>query len=156
MTSTDTTTTNGKQLASRSFRLIETGDAALAETIIAPDYTNHEAADDPEQPARQLRGPIGFLATSPWLRDAFPELAFHEREVTVDGPTVLAATTMTGRRTGTFQGIPATGRSFEQNQVHIFQIVASQITSHRAVRDDLGLLQLGWRPSQGSPSNQPE
>jgi predicted ester cyclase len=112
VTSTDTIS-SGKQPASRSFRLIESGDAALAEAIITPDYTNHEAADAPGQLDRQLQGPTGFLATSHWLRDAFTELAFHEREIAVDGPTVHPATTMTGRHTGTFQGIPATGRSFE-------------------------------------------
>ena len=35
-------------------------------------------------------------------------------------------------------------------QVHIFTIAGGQITRHRAVRDDLGLLlQLGWRPRTG-------
>jgi predicted ester cyclase len=68
----------------------------------------------------------------------------------VDGPTVMAASVMTGRHTGTFQGIPATGRAFSQKQVHIMTISGSLITAHRAVRDDLGLLlQLGWRPGRG-------
>lgn len=150
VTSTDTTS-RVKQLASRSFRVTETGETALAETIIAPGYVNHEAADDPNDPDRQLAGPAGFLATSRWLRDAFAELSFHEREIAVDGHTVLVATTMTGRHTGTFQGIAATGRTVEQNQVHILTIAEGQITSHRAVRDDLGLLlQLGWRPGRGA------
>ena len=68
----------------------------------------------------------------------------------VDGPTVMAASVMTGLHTGTFQGIPATGRAFSQKQVHIMTISGSLITAHRAVRDDLGLLlQLGWRPGRG-------
>jgi hypothetical protein len=36
-------------------------------------------------------------------------------------------------------------------QVHIFTVADDQITRHRAVRDDLGLLfQLGWQP--GGPA----
>jgi hypothetical protein len=40
--------------------------------------------------------------------------------------------------------IAPTGRSITHKQVHIFAIADNQITRHRAVRDDLGLLfQLG-------------
>lgn len=139
-----------KELARASFRLIETGDEETARRIIDPGFVNHEAADDPEDAERQLNGPAGFLATGTWLRDAFSDLRFELRETAVDGPTVIAASVMTGRHTGTFQGIPATGRTFGQQQVHIFTTADGRITGHRAVRDDLGLLlQLGWRPEKG-------
>lgn len=136
-----------KELARESFQLIETGDEELAERIIDPEFVNFEADDDPEDAERHLLGPAGFLATSAWLRDAFSDLRFELQETAVDGPTVIAASVMTGRHTGTFQGIAATGREFRQNQVHIMTTAAGRITTHRAVRDDLGLLlQLGWRP----------
>jgi hypothetical protein len=35
-----------KQIAIESFRLIESGDAALADRIIASDFVNREAEDD--------------------------------------------------------------------------------------------------------------
>ena len=63
--------TDAKAIARESFRLIETGDAKLAQHIIAPDFINQEAEDDPEDVERQQHGPAGFLATSRWLRDAF-------------------------------------------------------------------------------------
>jgi predicted ester cyclase len=139
-----------KELACASFRVIETGDEQLARQIIDPEFVNHEAEDDPEDAGRQLTGPAGFLATGAWLRDAFSDLRFELRETAADGPTVMAASVMTGRHTGTFQGIPATGRTFRQQQVHIFTVSGNLITAHRAVRDDLGLLlQLGRRPGQG-------
>jgi predicted ester cyclase len=76
-------------------------------------------------------------------------MSFELRETAVDGPTVIAASVMTGRHTGTFQGIPATGRTFSQQQVHIFTPAGGSITGHRAVCDDLGLLlQLGWQPGR--------
>jgi predicted ester cyclase len=136
-----------KELARESFQLIETGDEELARRIIDPEFVNYEADDDPEDAGRQLEGPDGFLATSAWLRDAFSDLRFEQQETAVDGPTVIAASVMTGRHTGIFQGIPATGREFRQKQVHIMTTADGRITSHRAVRDDLGLLlQLGWHP----------
>jgi predicted ester cyclase len=136
-----------KAIAHQSFRLIENGDPDLAEQIIAPGFVNDEAEDDPDDVERRLRGPAGFLATSRWLRDAFSDLRFELQETLAEGDTVMAAAVMTGRHTGPFNGIAATGRPIAHKQVHIFTIGDGQIDRHRAVRDDLGLLlQLGWRP----------
>jgi predicted ester cyclase len=136
-----------KHIAHQSFRLIENGDVELAEQIIATGFVNEEAEDDHDDVERQLHGPAGFLATSRWLRDAFSDLRFELQETIAEGDTVMAAAVMTGRHTGPFNGIEPTGRPIAHNQVHIFTIADGQISRHRAVRDDLGLLlQLGWRP----------
>jgi predicted ester cyclase len=136
-----------KAIAHQSFRLIENGDVELAEQIIATGFVNDEAEDDPDDVERQLHGPAGFLATSRWLRDAFSDLRFGLQETLAEGDTVMAAAVMTGRHTGPFNGIAPTGRPIAHKHVHIFTIADGQISRHRAVRDDLGLLlQLGWRP----------
>jgi predicted ester cyclase len=136
-----------KTVALESFRLIENGDAGLAEKIIAPDFINHEADDDPEDVERQQHGAAGFLATSQWLRNAFSDLRFEHHETLAEGDTVIAVSTMTGEHTGVFNGIQPTNKRIQHKQVHIFAITDDQITHHRAIRDDLGLLlQLGWRP----------
>ena len=140
-----------KTVARESFRLIETGDPGLAQRIIAADFVNLEAEDDPDDVDRQLSGPTGFLATSRWLRKAFSDLRFDLQEMVAEGGLVMAAATMTGEHTGVFNGIEPTGKRINHKQVHIFTIVDGRITLHRAVRDDLGLLlQLGWRP--GGPA----
>ncbi|ORA80707.1 ester cyclase [Mycobacterium malmoense] len=127
--------------------MIETGDEELAQRIIAPGYVNQEADDDPDDVERRLLGPAGFLATSRWLRDAFSDLRFELQETAAEDETVIAAATMTGEHTGVFNGIEPTGKRINHKQVHIFTVAGGQITHHRAVRDDLGLLlQLGWRP----------
>jgi len=145
--------TDTKAIARESFRLIETGDADLAQQIIAPDFINAEAEDDPEDVERQQHGPEGFLATSRWLRDAFSNLGFELQETVAEGGTVMAAAIMTGQHTGVFNGIAPTARSIAHKQVHIFTVADDQITRHRAVRDDLGLLlQLGWRPGSSAGS----
>jgi predicted ester cyclase len=139
--------TSPKSIALESFRLIETGDAQLAQRIIAPDFVNQEADDDLDDPERRLPGPAGFLATSQWLRDAFAELRFELEESVADEGVVMAAATMTGEHVGPFNGIAPTGKRIRHKQVHIFRVANGRITHHRAVRDDLGLLlQLGWRP----------
>jgi predicted ester cyclase len=139
---------HNKAIAQQSFRLIETADLELAEQIVARGYVNEEAEDDPDDTERQLRGPAGFLATSRWLCEAFSDLRFDVQEIIAEGETVMAAAVMTGRHTGTFNGIAPTGRPIAHRQVHIFTIADGQIRRHRAVRDDLGLLlQLGGRPA---------
>ncbi|CAG7309589.1 ester cyclase [Mycobacterium avium subsp. paratuberculosis] len=136
-----------KTVALESFRLIENGDVELAEKIIASDFVNQEADDDPEEVERQQHGAAGFLATSQWLCNAFSNLSFEHQETLAEGNTVIAVSTMTGEHTGIFNGIQPTGKHIEHKQVHIFTITDGQITHHRAIRDDLGLLlQLGWRP----------
>jgi hypothetical protein len=46
-----------KTIARESFRIIETGDEELAQRIIAPNFINAEADDDPEDVDCRLRGP---------------------------------------------------------------------------------------------------
>jgi ketosteroid isomerase-like protein len=46
-----------KQVVLDSFRVLETGDSVAADRIIAPDFINREADDDPDRPDRGLRAP---------------------------------------------------------------------------------------------------
>ena len=56
-----------KQVVLDSFRVLETGDSMVADRIIAPDFVNREADDDPDRPDRGLRGPAGLIVGCPGL-----------------------------------------------------------------------------------------
>ena len=115
-----------------------------AERIIAPDFINREADDDPDRPDLGITGPAGLVATSRWLRETFAGLKFEHLEVIAEDERVVVALTMSGTHTGTVHGIPPTGNQFQQRQFHLFRMRAGQIVEHLALRDDLGLLyQLG-------------
>lgn len=136
-----------KQAVLESFRVLETGNSAAAAQIIAPDFINREADDDPDRPDRGLRGPAGLIATSRWLSETFSDLRFGHHEVVAEDERVVVVATMTGTHTGTVQGIPPTRKRFQQRQFHLFRMRAGQIVEHLALRDDLGLLrQLGVLP----------
>jgi ketosteroid isomerase-like protein len=136
-----------KQVALESFRVIETGDSVTAERIIAPDFINREADDDPDRPDRGLRGPAGLIATSRWLSGTFSDLRFDHHEVVAEDERVVVVATITASHTGTFHGIPPTRKRFQQRQFHLFRMRAGQIVEHLALRDDLALLrQLGVLP----------
>lgn len=136
-------------------RALEHGDVTMAVEALAPDWRNRESGAEPE-PCRRP-GPPGLMATSAWLRAAFSGLQFHETELLLDGDTAIWWGTMSGRHTGPFvvvdesgpRTFPATGASFEFEQVHWDRFGAGRMVEHRAVRKDLDLMRaLGYlRPT---------
>jgi predicted ester cyclase len=57
------------------------------------------------------------------------------------------------RQTGTFMGIPATGREYEITETHVLRIRDGQVVEHWRDADMLGLMQqLGVLPAPGSAS----
>ena len=136
-----------KQVVLESFRVLDTGDSVGADRIVAPDFINREADDDPDRPDRGLRGPAGVIATSRWLSETFSGLRFDLHEVVAEDERVVVVATITGTHAGTVQGIPPTHKRFQQRQFHLYRMRAGQIVDHLALRDDLGLLrQLGVLP----------
>jgi ketosteroid isomerase-like protein len=122
----------------------KTGDRVAADRIIAQDFINREADDDPDRPDRGLRGPAGLIATSRWLSATFSDLRFDHHEVVAEDERVVVVATMTGTHTGTVHGISPTGKRFQERQFHLYRMRDAQIVEHSALRDDLGLLhQLG-------------
>jgi len=132
-----------KQLVERGFqRLMNNGELALADELVSADFFNHEAP--PDAP----RGPAGLRGMVTMLRTAFPDLHIEIAELIAEGDKVVARTTLQGTHTGPYMGIPPTGRRFVQDQIHILSFADGKAIEHRAVRDDLGMLQqLGVIPS---------
>ena len=146
----------------RGFRLMESWDDAEASAIIAPHYTNAEAA--PEPPPARLPGIAGVRATYDWLHAAYEDLHWTLHTIVAEGEWVVARTTMSGRQSGPFitytpdghvaQEMPATGRSFAVTQSHWYRVADNQLVEHLADRDDMGqAMQLGWFTAPSSPRN---
>jgi predicted ester cyclase len=136
---------DNKLLVQRGFQeLMNRGQLDVADELVSEDFLNHEAP--PEAP----RGPSGLRFIVTMLRTAFPDLQFEVADLIAEGDTVVARTILQGTHDGhfTFWDIPPTGRRFVQEQIHIFRFVDGKAVEHRAVRDDLGMLQqLGVVPS---------
>ncbi len=127
--------------------LFNQGNLSLVEELIAPDFLNHEA------PPGSNRGPESMRQLIRMLRTAFPDLHFTIEELVAEGDTVAGRVIMSGTHQGTFQGMPPTGRSFRQAQMHFVRFRDGKGVEHRAVRDDLGLMQqLGVIPTPGQAS----
>jgi len=137
--------TENKELVRRTYeRMFNHGELALAEELVAATFLNHAAP--PEAP----RGPAGLRATVTMLRTAFPDLHFTLEELVAEDDTVMVRVTMRGTQHGAFMGIAPTNRAVEQAQIHSIRFADGKAVEHRAVRDDLGLLQqLGVLPNRG-------
>ena len=119
------------------------GNFALVDDLVAHDFLNHEVP-----PGMNNRGPESTRQVATMLRTAFPDLHFTIVELVAEGDTVAGRVTMSGTHLGPFQGIPPTGRSFEQAHMHFVRFRDGKAIEHRAVRDDLGMMrQLGVIPA---------
>ena len=138
------------------FKVIETGDPALAAEVVAADFRNREAVSSPASCA--IPGPAGVLASSAWMRSAFTDLRFPVLGTGVDDERgqVFVRVRMQGRHTGPFvlfrnekldKIIPPTGRRLDYEQIHVLTVRDGKVISHEAVRDDMTMLgQLGVLP----------
>ncbi|MGW5030843.1 ester cyclase [Streptomyces nigra] len=138
------------------FRILETGDPALAADVVHAEFRNREAAVSPESCA--IPGPAGVLASGAWMRSAFSDLRFAVTDIAHDGEQVWVRLRMQGRHTGPFvkfrdgsldQAVPPTGREIDFEQIHVLGLCDGQVISHEAVRDDITMLgQLGVFPPE--------
>jgi len=119
------------------------GDLAIVDDLVAPDFLNHEVP-----PGMNNRGPESTRQIVRMLRTAFPDLHFTIEDLVAEGDTVAGRVTMSGTHLGPFQGIPPTGRSFQQERMLFVRFRDGKAIEHRAVRDDLGMMrQLGVIPA---------
>ena len=138
------------------FKVIETGDPALAAEVVAADFHNREAVSSPV--SCSTPGPAGVLATSAWMRSAFTDLRFPVLDTGVDDESgqVFVRVHMQGRQTGPFvlfrngkldKIIPPADRPLDYEQIHLLTVRDGKVIGHEAVRDDVTMLgQLGVLP----------
>ena|SRR5438876_11632112 len=112
------------------------GNLANVDELIAPDCINHEVP-----PGMNNLGPESARQVVIMLRTAFPDLHFTIEELVAEGDTVVGRVTMSGTHQGPFMGIAPTGCSFQQAQVQFVRFRDGKGIEHRAVRDDLGMMQ---------------
>jgi steroid delta-isomerase-like uncharacterized protein len=125
-------------------QLFNQGNLSVVDEVIAPDFINHNAPLGSNHGPESMRELITMLSTS------FPDMHYTVEEIVAEGDTVVARVTMSGthRGPGPVQGMPPTGQSVRQDQMHFIHFQDGKVVEHRAVRDDLGLMrQLGVIPA---------
>ncbi len=100
------------------YEAINTGNLAMLDEFVAPDYTEHSEGFQGVEPFKQQ------LAA---FRAAFPDLRVTVDEVLLaDGGRFASRTTVTGTHTGDLMGMPATGRHISVEAVDIGRVENGQ------------------------------
>ncbi len=140
-------TEENKALVQQMIRLIESGDLNTVDQVIAPNWVNH----DPSLPP--LQGYEGFKQLTMLFRSAFP--GFHDEieDMLAEGDKVAARWRFRATNSGSFQGMPPTGKAVDVTATGIFRVVDGKVTDNWVNLDALGLMQqLGVVPAPGQTS----
>lgn len=109
-------------------------DEAALTGLVAEDYVNHDA------PPGAPQGPAGLAWSMHMLANAFSHQRWEMHQVLADGDTVVLYCTHSGQHTGDFMGMPASGRRFAYQQVHLVRFADGIAAEHWTVRDDATFL----------------
>jgi len=110
-------------------------DLSAIDRYAAPTFVDHTAV--PGTPSNR-DGAKAFFKS---FFEGVPDLRAEIRDQAAEGNKVFTYKTFRGTHTGTFMGIPATGKEFSVDLIDILTVSGGQITEHRVVMDQLGLLQ---------------
>jgi ribosomal protein S18 acetylase RimI-like enzyme/predicted ester cyclase len=127
-------------------------DSEAATACFTPGITNHGRA----------AGRDGMAAIYRSLYQAFPDFHFEVEQLVIDGAWATAVYRMTGTHAGSPEfpvlggllvDVPPTGQRVDVLNIHVYRIEGGLIAEHRAVRDDLGMMQqLGLLPTTHHPA----
>jgi predicted ester cyclase len=140
-------TEDNKAILQQVIRLQESGDLNTVDQVIAPNWVNH----DPSLPP--LQGYEGFKQLTMLFRSAFPGFQTEIEDMLAEGDKVSARFRLRATNSGSFQGMPPTGKAVDVTGTGIFRIVDGKMTDNWVNLDMLGLLQqLGVVPAPGQDS----
>ena len=106
-----------KEVLDGIYEAVNTGNVALLDRLVAPDYIEHSEGFQGVEPFRQQ------IIT---FRAAFPDLHVTIEDLITDGDRFASRTTVTGTHAGDLMGMPATGRHISVEAVDIGRIENGQ------------------------------
>jgi len=122
--------------------VINKNNMALAEELIDTNYTNHFL------PPTAGKGPNAEKQIMVMFFSAFPDLEGTIDDLFAEGDKVSARIIWRGSNTGSFMGMPPTGKQVVFASNNIFRVANGKITENWPQVDMMGLMQqLGAVPS---------
>src|SRR4051794_9141699 len=106
-------TQENKALLRRFIELWSIGNLAAADEFVRPDLIDHTLPSD------QPPGLMGFKMLVGGFRAAFPDLYVSIENLIAQGDQAAARVTFHGTQCGTFQDIPATGKTIAMGAIGI-------------------------------------
>jgi steroid delta-isomerase-like uncharacterized protein len=117
------------------------GHLAVVDELIADDFVGHWPPDE-------NHGPEGVKQYFATLRAAFPDIHFTVEDQIAEGDRVVTRWTARVTHSGSFRGIPPTGKSGVVTGITIIRVAGGKVVEGWTNKDDLGMLQqLGVLPA---------
>ena len=115
------------------------GNLSFIDQFSIPDLVDH--ASIPGLPS----GPAGLKMFVTGLRAAFPDLHYSVQDTIVEGDKVVARLSARGTMKGDFNGMPASGKTAQWEEIHITRFANGLAVEHWGIVDQLSMLtQLGF------------
>jgi steroid delta-isomerase-like uncharacterized protein len=132
---------DAKAVAMRFVEAMQAKDVEGAVALVAEGLVNHAAIPE-------AQGRAGLRSIFTKIHAAFPDIERKLEDVIVEGNKVVLRMTSTGTHKGLLDFVkiqlPATGRSFRSEEIHIVRVEGGLIVEHWAMRDTADMLrQLG-------------
>lgn len=110
----------------------------LAQELLDPEFVLHFPGRAERVSAREMPQFASEMQT------AFPDWHVTIDDMIAEGDKVVILTSVTGTQRGTFQGMPATGKSFTLRGLALFTLRNGKLLEQRAIFDRSAMLeQLG-------------
>jgi len=114
---------------------INTADQSLGEEIIAADVIFHAPTS-----SEPMRGIEGYMQTLQMMRGGFPDIQWSLQESVAEGDKIAARFTMHGTHTGTFFGIPPSGKEISATAINFYRFSEGKIVEEFGQPDLMGLM----------------
>jgi predicted ester cyclase len=136
-----------REMGRKYIEAINKDDFDLLAEVLSEDFID-EAAVGTAMP----QGMEGAKMAHLMLRGAFPDLKFTIDDLMIEGDKLVMVATGSGTNTGSFFGIPPSGKPVSWTGMRILRIKDGKFVSGVAEFDQVGILQqMGVIPSLGPP-----
>jgi len=127
--------------------VFENGNLDVIDDLVTKDCIDHE---QPPPGIVAKPGPEGLKEIAGAYATGFKPMSVQVHTQYEDGDTVITRATFSGTHSGTFAGMPATGKSFSVEGIDIIRFEGDRMAEHWGQFDVVGMLtQLGVIPPMG-------
>jgi steroid delta-isomerase-like uncharacterized protein len=112
----------------------------VADEIFADECVTHQLKSGSDLTSGPRDPETAKRHVAEWLQ-GFPDLHFTIEQILVSGDCVTMQTTMHGTHTGTWLGIPATGKTVNVRMISIHRLANGKIVEDWVLVESLGLFQ---------------
>lgn len=135
-----------KDVVRRTVEAVWKKDYSTLDELCAPEFINHDVMVDGD-----IIGAEGMKQYFDEMHNSFSDTEYTVNDMIAEDDRVVLRGTAHGTHTGEFNGIPATNKSFEVNDMIEFRLKDGKLVESWTIPDGLSMMQqLGVIPKQGS------